>query len=47
MPTEVFHEEQGGVVGDSNGMRCSPREGMGSLAGEPGLSLNSVLILSK
>ena len=46
-PAEVFHEEQGSVVGDSNGRRCSPIEGIESLASEPGFSLNSALILSK
>ena len=46
-PAEVFHEEQGTVVGESNGRRCSPGEGTESLAGEPGLSLNPGLILSK
>ena len=46
-PAEVFYEEQGTIVGDSNGRRCSPGEGIESLAGEPGLSLNSALILSK
>ena len=46
-PAEVFHEEQGTVVGESNGRRRSPGEGIESLAGEPGFSLNSALILSK
>ena len=46
-PAKVFHGEQGVVEGDSNGRRCSPRQGIESLAGEPGLSLNSALILSK
>ena len=46
-PAEVFHEEQGTVVGESNGRRCSPGEGIESLAGKPGFSLNSALILSK
>ena len=46
-PAEVFHEEQGTVVGESNGRRCSPGEGIKSLAGASGFSLNSPLILSK
>ena len=46
-PAEVFHGEQGPVDGESNGGRCSPREGSGSLSGEPGFSLNSALVLSK
>ena len=47
-PAEVFHGDQGIVVaGDSNEERCSPEQGTESLAGEPGFSLNSVLILSK
>ena len=46
-PAEVFHGEQGPVVGESNGRSCSPGEGTESLAGEPGFSLNSALILSK
>ena len=46
-PAQVFHEEQGTVVEESNRRRCSPGEGIESLAGEPGLSLNSPLILSK
>ena len=46
-PAEVFHGEQGIVVaGDSNERRCSPGQGIESLAGEPGFSLNSPLILS-
>ena len=39
--------EQGPVVGDFNERRCSPEQGTESLAGEPGFSLNSALILSK
>ena len=46
-PAEVFHGEQGTVVGESIGRRCSPGEGTESLAGESGFSLNSPLILSK
>ena len=42
-PAEVFHGEQGVVEGDSNGMRCSPGQGIESLAGESGLSLSSAL----
>ena len=45
-PAEVFHGEQGAVAGESNGRRCSPEEGIESLAGESGFSLNSALILS-
>ena len=47
IPAEVFHGEQGPVVGESNRRRCSPGEGNESPAGEPGFSLNSALILSK
>ena len=46
-PAEVFHGEQGAVDEESSGRRCSPREGTESLAGEPGFSLDSALILSK
>ena len=46
-PAEVFHEEQGTIVGESNGRRCSPGEETESLAEEPGFSLNSPLVLSK
>ena len=46
-PAEVFHGEQGTIVGESNGRRSSPGEGIESLAGEPEFSLNSALILSK
>ena len=47
-PAEVFHGDQGTVVeGDSNERRGSPGQGIESLAGEPGFSLNSALILSK
>ena len=45
-PAEVFHGEQGVVEEQSNRRRYSPGEGIESLAGEPGLSLNSALILS-
>ena len=44
---EVFQGEQGDVDGESNQRRCSPGEEIESLAGEPGFSLNSALILSK
>ena len=47
-PAEVFHGHQGIVVeGDSDERRGSPEQGTESLAGEPGFSLNSPLILSK
>ena len=46
-PAEVFHGEQGVVEEESNARRCAPGEGSESLAGTPGLSLNSALILSK
>ena len=46
-PAEVFQGEQGLAEERSDGRRCSPGEAIGSLAGEPGLSLNSALILSK
>ena len=46
-PAEVFHGDHGVVEGDSNERRCSPGQGTESLAGEPGFSLNSPLILSK
>ena len=45
-PAEVFHGDQGTVVGDFNERRCSPGKGTESLAGAPGFSLNSPLILS-
>ena len=45
-PAEVFHGDQGAVDVESNGRRCLPGEGTGSLSGEPGFSLNSALILS-
>ncbi len=45
-PAEVFHGEQGVVQEESNARRCAPGEGSESLAGAPGLSLNSALILS-
>ncbi len=44
-PAEVFHGEQE-VGEESKDRRCSPGTGSVLLAGEPGLSLNSVLILS-
>ena len=46
-PAEVFYGEQKAVEEESNRRRCSPEEGTQSLAGEPGFSLNSALILSK
>ena len=46
-PAEVFHGDQDVVEGGSNGRRCSPEQETESLAGEPGFSLNSALILSK
>ena len=47
-PAEVFHGDRGIVVaGDSNERMGSPAQGTKSLAGEPGFSLNSDLILSK
>ena len=46
-PAEVFHGEQGVGEGKSNERRSSRGEGIESLAGEPGLSLNSALIQSK
>ena len=46
-PAEVFYGEREAVEEESNRRRWSPREGSQSLAGEPGFSLNSTLILSK
>ena len=46
-PAEVFYEGQDVVDWESNGRRGSPGQETQSLAGEPGLSLNSALILSK
>ena len=46
-PAEVFHGDQDVVEGDSKGRRCSPGRETQSLAGAPGFSLNSPLILSK
>ena len=46
-PAEVFYGEQEAVEGDSSARRYSPEKGTQSLAGEPGFSLNSALILSK
>ena len=46
-PAEVFHGDQDVVEGDSSGRRCSPGQETQSLAGAPGFSLNSALILSK
>ena len=45
-PAEVFHGEQGTGEGDSDERRGSLQEGTKSMAGEPGFSLNSALILS-
>ena len=46
-PAEVFHGNQGIVVaGDFNERRGSPEQGTKPLAGTPGFSLNSPLILS-
>ena len=44
-PAEVFYGEP--VEEESNRRRCSPEEGIQSLAGEPGFSLNSAFVLSK
>ena len=46
-PAEVFHGEQGVGADKSNERRDSPGAGAVLLAGAPGLSLNSALILSK
>ena len=46
-PAEVFYGDQGVVDGDSNERRGSPGQGIESLAGASGFSLNSPLILSK
>ena len=46
-PAEVFHGGQGVEEGESNGRRCSTGAGIESLAGAPGLSFDSALILSK
>ena len=46
-PAEVFYGQQGVVEGDSKERRCSPKQETESLAGEPGFSLCSALILSK
>ena len=46
-PAEVFHGEQGVVEEESSGRRCLPGTGAELLAGAPGLSLNSALIMSK
>ncbi len=46
-PAEVFHGEQDVVEGDSNARRGSPGRENHSLAGAPGFSLNSPLIMSK
>ena len=44
---EVFYREQEVVAEESNGRRSSPEQETQSLAGAPGLSLNSAVILSK
>ena len=46
-PAEVFYGGGEAIEEESNGWRCSPGEGTESLAGAPGFSLNSALILSK
>ena len=45
-PDEVFHGNQGVVEGDSKERRGSSEQRTESMAGEPGFSLNSLLILS-
>ena len=45
-PAELFYGEQKAVEEESNRRRCSPEKGTQALAGEPGFSLNSDLILS-
>ena len=45
-PAEVFPGDQDVVEGESNARRYSPEKGIQALAGEPGFSLNSALILS-
>ena len=46
-PAEVFHGKQGVTEEESDGRRCLPGTGGELLAGAPGFSLNSALILSK
>ena len=46
-PAEVFRGDQGVAEEESNGRRCSAGTGAELLAGAPGFSLNSPLILSK
>ena len=46
-PAEVFHGEQDVVDWESNGRKCSPEQGIESLAGATGLSLDSALTLFK
>ena len=46
-PAEVFHGEQDVVEGYSDARRGSPGQETESMAGEPGFSLNSALVLSK
>ncbi len=46
-PAEVLHGDQDVVEWDSEERGCSPQEGTKSLAGAPGFSLDSPLILSK
>ena len=45
-PAEVLHGEQEAAAEESNRRRCTPQKGTESLAGAPGFSLNSALILS-
>ena len=45
-PAEVFFGERETGEEGSNRRRCSPEHGLVSLAGAPGFSLNSALILS-
>ncbi len=45
-PAEVFHGGQGVKEDESSGRRCSPGTGGALLAGVPGFSLSSALILS-
>ncbi len=46
-PAGVFLGDQEVVAEESNRRRCSTKQEAQSLAGEPGLSLNSALILFK
>lgn len=45
-PAEVFHGEREVGKEESSRRRCSPEQGLVSLAGAPGFSLNSALTLS-